>query len=179
MADMRMPRLIDELHSPPLRSIIGELLTTAISADIAVSHIRLAAVDLAAGETAGLRRCRVLLARLDAAELASLAVSASHLHTLQAFVAAPHVEIRSAGIGAWAPDFSLYHAARDSVCLIGAHYFHHPLVHGGPSFTCALQDVDAVSTAARRFEELWARGYNVKPAVLAEVELHLRDACAP
>jgi hypothetical protein len=168
--------LLDERSDPAPRAVIASLLAAATSASIAVAHVRLAAIDLGEEELGGLRSCRVLLGRLDHHGLSALAESGRQrpgaLSALARFIQAPHVEIRSAGLGAWLPDFSIYDGVRlgsrgvGSVCLMGAHWFHTPPVATGPSYTCMLTGSDTVERARRRFEELWAAGYDVRDAVL-------------
>jgi hypothetical protein len=183
-----MSVLLDELTAPPLRNVIGTLLSRARRAAVAVSHVRLAAIDLRREETKGLEDMRILLGRLDASELESLRSGGhdrlrEHVRTLRDFLGSGRVRIRSAGIAAWSPDFSIYSGIRGSearvgdgdgsavrdVCIIGAHYFHQPWIDRGPSFTCLVADACAVNTAARRFDELWNDAHDVLPVVMATI----------
>jgi hypothetical protein len=179
-----MSLVLDELTAPPLRNVIGTLLRRSRRAAVAVSHVRLAAIDLGREETSGLDEMRILLGRLDASELESLRGGHDRLHehvrTLHDFLGSGRVRIRSAGMTAWSPDFSIYSEIRGSearaanrdgpavrdVCIIGAHYFHQPRIDRGPSFTCLTADACAVRTAARRFDELWIDAHNVLPVVM-------------
>jgi hypothetical protein len=185
------PLLLDERSTPPLREVIARLLGSASEACFAVQHVRLAGIDLGAAELAGVRRCRVLLGRLDAAVLAD-AQAAAHagrlrrnLEGLAAFLASGRVEVRAAGREAWAPDFSVFIgvpaglAPGGGVALVGAHYFVRPFPIGGPSLTCVLPDADAARTAARRFEALWAGAYDVLPVVRDAVGRALAEVAAP
>jgi hypothetical protein len=173
-----MTVLIDETAAPSLRTVIGGLLCNAVSADFAVSAVRLAALDLTIGETSSVQRCRILLGRLDAVELGSIgahgAAAAPHLIVLKEFLLSGRVEIRSAGVHAWMPDFSVYTGlcgdGPTAVCLVGAHYFRVPWVAEGPSLTCVLFDRGAIVRARNRFEALWGRAHDVLPAVLKELE---------
>jgi hypothetical protein len=102
--------LLHETSDPPLREVIGRLLGAATRADIAVANMRLGMLDLHAGELARVTHCRVLLGRLDAQSLAgttAAAATAASLDRLLEFVMSERVEIRSAGMGAWLPDFSV------------------------------------------------------------------------
>jgi hypothetical protein len=86
--------LLDERSQPPLRAVIGALLGSAREADIAVMHVRIAALDLHADELTHVRKCRILLGKLDAQALmatgpvsanrtdrvAALLLSQSHQH---------------------------------------------------------------------------------------------------
>jgi hypothetical protein len=180
-----MKTVLDETGDPSLREVLGTLLATAAHADLAVSRVHLSAIDLSAAEASGMGRCRFLLGRLEAAGLSGIGDGAerSHLRTLHELLRSGRVEIRSAGMGAWAPDFSVFRNIRGAgrlpftnVCLIGAHYFHHPLSAVGPSLTCVLAEPHAVELAARRFADLWQRAHDVQPAVLHTVARLLDDA---
>jgi hypothetical protein len=172
--------LLDELSRPELRDVIGRLLGAADAVAIAVAQVRLAAVDLTAAETGHVRQCRILLGRLDAGELTSLGTHADRMREqlggLLRFLRSGRVQIRSAGMSAWLPDFSVYEGLPatngdpDAVCIIGAHYFRVSPVAQGPAFTCALTDAAAVARARRRFDELWEDAHDVHPAVVAAIE---------
>jgi hypothetical protein len=109
--------LIDDASRPTLRERIGRLLSTCASAEIAVGHIRLAALDLTEHETRGVKRCRILLGRLDARALTDFGFADAgvddRMRALLAFLESGRIEIRSAGLGAWSPDFSVYRGLRD------------------------------------------------------------------
>lgn len=161
-----MCMLIDETSAPSLRAHITRLLATCSSADIAVGSIRPAGLDLTAAEVRDVRRCRILIGRLDASALVDLGHdrrAPARMKTLLDFLTSGRVQVRSAGIGAWSPDFSVYHATPNdgSACLIGAHYFSEPLSSHGPSFTALLTDRAAVAAAAARFERLWSGSHDV------------------
>lgn len=173
-------RVLDERSPRPVRDRIGALLAGAATADFAVGRIRLAALDLTAGEVANVRRCRVLLGRLnvgmllDAADVTSgqwLAPSQAvqRLEVLTAFASSGRLEVRAAGLDGWVPDFSVY-AGDQRSALLGAHYFGSTDPVAGPSFTAFLEEPDAVSLLASRFEELWRRGHDVLPAIREVLE---------
>jgi hypothetical protein len=180
---MRAPVvLVDERHPESVRARIGELLRQADTADFAVSRIRLGALDLTARETDGVRRCRVLLGRLDAGMLLEAAEAmpvgaAERLEVLRSFAASGRLEVRAAGMAAWVPDFSLYASAGPGesagrprrrsplVALLGAHYFGSPEPFVEPSFTAMIGDPAAVRLLRDRFAELWELGHDVLPAI--------------
>ena len=170
-----MMTLLDETARPPLRERIGRLLSECSRAEIAVGSIRLAVLDLTEQETRGVERCRILLGRLEARALSDLALSDARvedqLHALLAFLESGRVEIRSAGLGAWSPDFSIYRAraAASGTCLVGAHYFREPPAPGGPAFTALLTDAHSIATALARFEALWERSHDVLEPVVSAV----------
>lgn len=204
--------IIDDRSDPPLRAHIGRLLATHAHAEIAVGCVRLAALDLAPHETMHARHWRILLGRLEAGSLASPGVAPlddTRLRSLVRLLESGHAEIRSAGLAAWTPDFSLYrgavqppHDSGDSdslqqpadsthpgslqpptvsphhagtapphpdACLIGAHWFHEPIITDGPSFTVLVTDSAAVALALARFETLWHRSHDVLEPVLTAI----------
>lgn len=166
--------LIDERSDPDLRAVIGGLLTSSESADFAVTRIRLAAMDLTDEEVA-IPRCRLLLGALDASMLddASYVPTAARADVgrLLGWVRSGRLEIRSAGIGGWIPDFSIYRAGNASTCLLGAHYFGNPQLSVGPSFTCLVRDAASARIVADRFDALWDRSHDVLPAIRDVLEL--------
>jgi hypothetical protein len=173
-----MKVLLDERSRPPLRAVIGALLASCDEADVAVTRVRIAALDLRADEVARVRRCRFLLGRLDAYALGAAVPSGEdrreRVAALLRFLRSGAIEVRSAGMCAWMPDFSIYRGIRSgghihAACLIGAHYFHEPAEHG-PSFTLAIDDDVAVRRAERRFEEMWQRSHDALPPVVHAIE---------
>lgn len=177
--------IIDERALPPFRQRLGQLMRAAHHADFAVTRIRIAGIDLADDEIAGLVRCRVLVAHLNADTLAEAADAGMlrpehrrNLGVLLRFVDSGKLQLRAAGLGAWIPDFSVLHGDGDTL-LLGAHYFGRAYPTVGPSFTCFTHDPDAIRNAARRFEELWDEARDVLPAIRGTLELALAAATAP
>lgn len=164
-------RLMDERSAPSLRAVIGRLMAEADTVDFAVSRIRLANLDLSHEEIEGPRRCRVLLGQLDASTLLD-AVGARHdvLRRLADWTGSGRLEMRSAGIGAWTPDFSLYDAPQGGTCLLGAHYFGSPQLTVGPSFTVITERDEVRALLRARFEGLWERSHDVLPAIVDVLE---------
>lgn len=183
-------RLLDERHGQShgpgsgqdpggtsLRQRIGALLAGARSADFAVARIRLAGIDLSAAELAGVERCRVLLGELDASTLADAAESGvvparrAALGRLLAFARSGRLQVRSAGLGAWMPDFAIIGAPTGPpTTLLGAIYLGPPYLTVGPSLTCVTHSPMAAALAAPRFDELWERGHDVLPAIIEVLE---------
>ena len=164
-------RLLDERAVPPLRSVIGGLLAASETVDFAVTRIRLANLDLTPREIAGPRRCRVLLGRLDASTLLDTDTARSDaVGALIRWARSGRLQVRSAGIGAWTPDFSVYHDRSGSRCLLGAHYFGSPHLTVGPSFTCVTEDDRTVRLLGTRFDGLWERSHDVLPAIVGVME---------
>lgn len=164
-------QLLDETSDPPLRTVIGRLLEGAEAADIAVARIRLASLDLTAQEIEGPSRCRVLVGRLDASTLLDTSAARDEaVDRMARWTRSGRLHVRSAGIGAWRPDFSVYRTARGGTCLLGAHYFGSPQLTVGPSFTVVLADPVTRSALAARFDQLWDRSHDVLPAISQVLE---------
>ncbi|HUG41218.1 MAG TPA: hypothetical protein VMM12_12075 [Longimicrobiales bacterium] len=168
------PLVLDERAPVSVRARIGTLLADAATADFAVARIRLAALDLAAREVARVERCRVLLGTLDAATLLDAAESgpagaAGRLMVLRSFAASGRLEVRSAGLAGWTPDFSIFRGT-GTTALLGAHYFGAPYPVFGPSFTAIVEQPVSQHLLEVRFEELWRRGHDVLPAIQVVLE---------
>lgn len=167
---MRSGMVVDERSRRPLRAIIGELLVGSESAAIAIARVRLAALDLTDDEVRGPALCRVLLGQLDASTLLDAASDRGHprpeLRGLADWLASERLQVRSAGIGAWTPDFSVFRSPdRTPTSLVGAHYFESPQLTVGPSITAILPDSDTAQLLEARFEDLWERAHDVAPAI--------------
>lgn len=173
--------LLDDRSDPPLRAVLGSLLARASTADLAISRMRLDGLDLAGGELSSIRRCRVLLGRLDAQALEEMMgghergpARRHHLQHLRNFLASGRVEVRAAGVVTWNPDFSilggLQAAPASTIGLVGAHYFLRPYPIDGAAFTMVLTDAEPVRRLHERFDELWELGYDVGEVVRAALE---------
>lgn len=172
-------RLLDEQTQPSVRQLIGGSLKRSLTADFALTRIRLATLDLAEEEMKGPRRCRVLLGQLDAAALLDRASGARgpSIGGLLDWLSSGRLEVRSAGIGGWTPDFSLFETADGSrTALLGAHYFGTAPLSTGPSFTAVMSDPGSCARLAVRFEEVWERAHDVAPAIADVLERAERDA---
>ena len=142
----------------------------ADAVDFAVNRIRLANLDLAREEIDGIQ-CRVLLGRLDASTLLDTDTArVGAVEGLIGWARSGRLAVRSAGIGAWTPDFSVYHGVSGSRCLLGAHYFGSPQLTVGPSFTVVTDDPASVAMLQRRFNRLWERSHDVLPAIVGVLE---------
>ena len=158
----------DGRGAPGLRGFIGRELAAASVASFAIRRIRLARLDLLPEELRGVRRCRVLLGRLDADTLADTGASptSARTATLLDMAASGRLEVRSAGLLAWEPDFSVIGSGRESdVLIFGCHQFVPQQPVEGLAMACAIRDPTVVRAAAARFDELWERGHDALEAV--------------
>ena len=164
--------LLDNGSEPSLRAHLGRALSTATHASFALRRVRLARVDLMPDELRNVRSCRVLLGRLDADTLASpgVAPSSASMRTaaLLDMAASGRLEIRSAPLLSWDPDFAIVHHAGRRTLLLGAIQFPSALPRGSfdeLTLACVSAEADAVRLAAARFEELWSRAHDTLEAV--------------
>ena len=179
--------LLDERTRPDLRDAYGLLARDATEIAVAVTRIRLATLDLRAEEVSSVKSLRVVVAELNALTLdaeARLIHSdprrATRVALYRGLLESGCLEIRSAPLGGWSPDFSVFFGAEGpSAVLAGFHWFERPYPHRGPAFA-SIHFGQRAAAAARRHEELWARAHDVGPAVWnilskAERSARLRD----
>lgn len=170
------PLVLDERSRPPLRARVGHLLAGADEAAFAVKRIRLAVLDLTDEEIRNLRRCRVLLGQLDASTLMDASESvgpsglAPALDRLLRWVGSGRLEVRSAGLSSWAPDFGVVSGPSTRTALVGSIQFGNPELVIGPALTVVTTDADASARILRRFDELWGRSHDVLPAIRGVLE---------
>ena len=169
---MHAPRLLDEAGRPGLRTVWGRLLSRSAGVDVAVTHVRLATLGLGDAELGRVRRLRVLVSELSAAALDAEArvlwgrtASAEGLARLLALLEDGRLAVRSAPLGGWSPDFTVFHGGSGPrIALVGSHRFDAGGPLQGPFFVSAHGRRGA-TRAAVRFRELWARGHDVRTPV--------------
>ena len=159
----------DGRGSPSLRTYLGRTLAESTSASFAIRRIRLARLDLLPEELRGVNRCRVLLGRLDADTLADTGASPASARTaaLLDMAASGRLEVRSAGLLAWDPDFSLFGGSspESDVLIFGCHQFVPQQPVEGLAMACAFRHPEVIRAATVHFEELWERGHDALEAV--------------
>ncbi len=168
-----LPRLMDERSDPNFRAVYGLLARRSGGLDAAVSRIRLSGLDLRPDELRALGRIRVLLTEVNAITLRSEAEAsladpdkAGNLTNLLELMEAGTIEVRSAPLAGWAPDFSVFQrSGRPWMVLVGLHWFARPYPHGGPALA-SLHGAEAAGRTARRFEGLWRGAHDIGPAIL-------------
>ena len=166
------PDLLDERSSISFRVLFGELLARSSAVDVAILRVRLGAVDLSAGELRGLRHLRLLVAEVNAQTVEGEAyalvmdpVKRENLARILKLLQEGLMEIRSAPLGGWSPDFTVFSEDRGPhTLLMGLHWFHQPFPHRGPAWATRFGPEEA-SRAQARFQELWAGAHDIGPAV--------------
>lgn len=165
-----MIRLFDGRTDPTFRQFLAQRMRASREAAFAIRRIRLARLDFAADEWRSLERCRVLVGRIDADALdgGPNRLEPERIALLLDLAACGRLEVRSAGLTAWEPDFSVLRGAtdRDGVAILGCHRFTAGEPTEGPTLACATDDDAVIRHAAARFDEIWHRGYDVLDAVV-------------
>ena len=164
--------LFDERSRPDFRQVFGMLAERADEIATAVTRVRLTTVDLTSEELRGVAAFRVLVTELNALRLDSEARGldgdprrAVNVELLSEMLESRRMEVRSAPLGGWSPDFTVFGSAGVPFAVIcGFHWFERPYPHRGPALT-AVHLGDAARLAAKRHEEVWRAAHDVGPAV--------------
>jgi len=181
--------LVDERGRPDFRDVFGALARRSVDIATAVRRVRLSTLDLDEAELDRTESLRVLVTELNALTLGSEARliqadarRAPRVSLFRSLLEDGRLEVRSAPLGGWAPDFSVFSTADGPLAvLIGQHWFERPYPHRGPAIS-TLHFEDAARRAARRHAELWDRAHDVGPAVwniLSKAERSARALRAP
>lgn len=173
------PLLLDERSLPSFRTTFGALLSKSSTVETAILRIRLGAVDLSPAELNRLKRLRVLVADVNArtveGEAYAMAVDPAkqeNLNRVLSLLRSGILEIRSAPLGGWSPDFSVFsNQAGPQTLLLGLHWFHRPFPLRGPAWAIKLGPADATA-AQDRFLEIWSSAHDIAPAILRLMERH-------
>lgn len=170
--EYEMPLLLDERSPRPFRWVFGQFLRKSTELDTAIHRIRLSGVDLSDREVQGLVRMRVLVSDVNARILEEEAFGLlmdpereANLTRILTFLQSGRLELRSAPLAGWSPDFSVFSSAEGPFGMtLGLHWFQRPFPHRGPAWAAVFGPSEA-ATARRRFEELWAGAYEIGPAI--------------
>jgi hypothetical protein len=173
----RHPELLDERDSTSFRALFGTLLSQSTVVDAAVLRIRLAAVDLSDHEFGKLKRMRVLVAEANAQTVEGEAyalvmdpLKRQNLARILGLLQNGVMEIRSAPLGGWSPDFTVFSGRQGPRhLLLGLHWFHNPFPYRGPAWAAHFGAKEAIRAKAR-FEELWEGAHDIGPAVQQMME---------
>jgi hypothetical protein len=166
-----LPTLLDERSQPDFRETYGALVSRSSRLDVALTHLRLSTLDLTEEEIGQLTRVRLLLAQVSAVALDAEAHAVLHrsdraenLRRLAALLQSGRIEVRSAPLAAWSPDFSVFCEDEGPFAVIvGPHRFERGGL-GGPALA-SLHGPDGAARTLARFEELWAGAHDISPAV--------------
>jgi hypothetical protein len=141
--------LFDERARPDFRDVFGTLARQATDIATAVTRVRLSTLDL----------------QPDEVEKGADPQRSPRVGLLRELLESGRLEVRSAPLGGWSPDFTVFSEPEGPVAVLaGFHWFERPYPHRGPALGM-LHFQDAARSAARRHAELWARAHDVGPAV--------------
>ena len=164
--------LLEDGRRPDFRDVFGHLAQRSSSIDTAVTRIRLSTLNLTPSELRAVTSFRVLLAEVNALSmdaearvLHTLPSRAPNLQLLARLLETGNLQIRSAPLAGWSPDFSVFSdASGPSAVLCGFHWFERPYPHRGPALA-SLHFGDGAALAHRRFEALWTRAHDIGPTL--------------
>jgi hypothetical protein len=166
------PQLLDERSSKPFRKLFGELLGRSTHLDAAMLRVRLSGVDLSEGEVGGLQRLRLLVAEVNAQTLEEEAFGLlmdpdkrQNLTRVLGLLQSGRMELRSAPLAGWSPDFSVFSGTDGPLgVIIGLHWIQRPCPHRGPAWAAAFGPHEA-KRAGIRFQEVWEEAHEIGPAI--------------
>lgn len=164
--------LVDERGRPDFRDVFLELARRSVDVAVAVTRVRLSTLDLDEAALEQVESLRVLVVELNALTLDAEARliqadvrRASRVRLFKNLLESGRLEVRSAPLGGWAPDFSVFSDPDGPrAVLTGKHWFERPYPHRGPALA-AIHFGDAARLAARRHGALWDAAHDVGPAV--------------
>lgn len=164
--------LVDERGRPDFRDVFGALVGHSTDVAVAVTRVRLSTIELQEADLARLESLRVLVVELNALTLDAEARliradprRASRVTLFRSLLESGRLEVRSAPLGGWSPDFTVFSDADGPHAVIaGRHWFERPHPHRGPAIA-TVHFEDAARLAARRHCELWDAAHDVGPAV--------------
>ncbi len=179
---------VDERSPADFRQIFVAFVRRSVDISVAVTRVRLSTLDLEWDDLVNVESLRVLVAELNALTLDAEArliqadpARAARVALYRRLLESGRLEVRSAPLGGWSPDFSVFSGAGGpSAVLCGRHWFERPYPHRGPAFA-SVHFGDAPRLAARRHQAVWESAHDVGPAVwsiLSKAERARRAAVA-
>lgn len=164
--------LISERGRPDFRDVFVEALRRSTDVAVAVTRVRLSTLDFEAKDLERLESMRVLVVEVNALTLDAEARliqadpgQASRVGLYRNMLESGRLEVRSAPLGGWSPDFTVFSGARGpTAVLCGKHWFQRPHPHRGPALA-SLHFGRAARLAARRHGEVWDAAHDVGTAI--------------
>jgi hypothetical protein len=138
----------------------------------AVTRVRLSSVDLSPEELAAVTQMRVLISEVSALQLDAEAKSlllqprrAPNVRFLTTLLEKGCLEVRSAPLAGWSPDFTVFLNEHDPVAVVtGFHAFERPYPHRGPALV-SVHGADGARLAARRHRDIWEVAHDIGPVL--------------
>jgi len=88
------------------------------------------------------------------------------LGRIQGLLASGRMELRSAPLAGWSPDFSVFSGHQGPrALLLGLHWVQRPFPHRGPAWLSCFGPAEA-RMGGSRFDDLWRGAHEIGPAVL-------------
>lgn len=167
-----VPRLIVEGAAPRFPTVYRRWLRHARAADVALTRLRIATLRLDPHDLVRVDRIRLVLAELSTSawevETHRALLDPGRGPVLRLLVdrlRSGTLEVRSAPLAGWSPDFTVFHGEAPACrALLGPHWLEPTPGLAGPRFAFAVGGRDARSVA-ERFARIWDSAYDVGPAV--------------
>ena len=164
--------LLDERGRPDFRDVFGALALRSTFILTAVTRVRLSTVDLSQEEVHRLQKMRVLISEVSAIQLDAEAKSlllqphrAPNVHLLTTLLEQERLEVRSAPLGGWSPDFTVFCDGERPLALItGFHAFERPYPHRGPALL-SVHGPEGARLASLRHKEVWNGAHDIGPVL--------------
>jgi hypothetical protein len=164
--------LLDERGRPDFRDVFGALARRSTLILTAVTRVRLSTVDLSHEEVHRLKKMHVLISEVSAVQLDAEAKSlllqphrAPNVHLLTLLLEQGRLEVRSAPLGGWSPDFTVFYDDERPLALItGFHAFERPYPHRGPALL-SVHGPEGARLASLRHQEVWKGAHEIGPVL--------------
>jgi hypothetical protein len=176
--------VIDQESNPDPRRILGRLLRRSECFDLAIGRVRLASIDFSVQDLHRVERCRVLVGGFDNHALlgavgaaAAVPAHARNLTCLKEIIATGRLQLRSAGLWRWDPDFCLASGAglrhwfqAGSAALVGCMGLSGPVACTMPRLACLVAGARSTDLLRNHFDRLWTVGHDILDVVAAALD---------
>lgn len=170
-------RLFDEHDAVPFPGRFAKRLAAADELDVALTRLRVLALVMRSRDIRRLARIRLCVARAVVGdwevEVRRALLDDVHRDRTRALVEAlkqRRIEVRSAPLHGWSPDFSVFSEAGSvQAALLGSHWLDETPPDPGPLWAVEAVGGHAAPMAVR-FDELWDRAHDVSAALCDRFE---------
>jgi hypothetical protein len=164
--------LIQERARPDFQDVFVALARRASGILTAVTRLRLNTLGLTDDDLARLRHVRVIVSEVNAIQLdvgirdmVRHREGPSEVELWTGMLERGILEIRSAPLGGWSPDFTVFVLpSGPSAVLLGFHSLERPYPHRGPALA-SLHGPPGARLAEIRHRELWEEAHDIGHAV--------------
>jgi hypothetical protein len=176
--------IVAEASSPDPRRVLGRLLRRSTCFDLAIGRVRLASIDFSVRDLLPVERCRVIVGGFDNRALlgavgaaAAVPAHARNLRSLKKIIATGRLQLRSAGLWRWEPDFCLASGAglrpwfpAGTAAMVGCLGLSGPLACTIPRFACLVGGTPSTDVIRGSFDRLWVAGHDILDVVAAALD---------